>query len=397
MKIITAVDHEIRALWGNGKGVTLITIATGFGLLVGTRMIYPVIIPNLQDTYGLNLTVAGLLVSILWVTYAIGHFPSGVLADRYNERTIMISSMFIVAVALGFVITASTPLVLFIATAIVGLGSSLYPIARITFLSNIYPERLGSALGITLAAADIGQTVLPPIAAVLTLVIAWQIGLGFVIPVLVLSGVIIYIFAPNPETTMSATDTTGIRDILAVLGEFRTHAMRNVIIIMFLYFFIWQSFTAFYPTYLVTIKGFSPTIASILFGVFFASGVILKPISGGIYDRMGIRLALIGILTPPVAGFLFLPVIDNILLLAVVTALISSMLGSGVVTESYLAESLSEEVQGTGLGAVKSLTATFAAGGPVLFGVIADNGYLEEGYILLAVIMAAAIALTLRM
>ncbi len=73
------------------------------------------------------------------------------------------------------------------------------------------------------------------------------------------------------------------------------------------------------------------------------------------------------------------------------------MLGSGVITQTYLTDSFADEVQGTGLGGVKSFTVTFAAGGPVLFGIIADNGYLVEGYGMLAVLLMIVILFTLRM
>ncbi|RQG91733.1 MFS transporter [Natrarchaeobius halalkaliphilus] len=360
-------------------------------------MIYPIVLPYLQGTYGLSLSVAGLLVTVLWLFGSIGQLPGGMLADRYNERTLMAASTIVVAVALGFVVTASTPVVLFLATALWGLGHSLYPIARITFLSNLYSERLGSALGVTMATGDIGQTVLPPIAAVLAVAIAWQVGLGFVAPLLLLVGITMYFTVPVRTSTESERDPQSMRETLAIFGELRNPEMGFMTVILFLYIFIWQSFTAFYPTYLTNVKELSPAIASVLFGFFFAVGVVVKPVAGGAYDRIGMRGSLISILLPPVLGFSLLPFVDNVWLLVGLTACISTMLGSGAVTQSYLADSFSEEMKGTGLGVVRTTTATLGAGGPLLFGVIADYGYFDEGYIVLAVIMAVVILLTVRM
>lgn len=397
MNVRTVLRREVKGLWGDGKGTSLGAVAIAWGLLNGGRMVYPVIIPYLQTAYDLSLTVAGLLVSVLWFFAAIGQLPGGVLADRYNERTLMGASTIIVAVALGLVITASSPVILFSATAIWGVGHSLYPIARITFLSNLYSERLGSALGVTMATGDIGQTVLPPVATVLAAAIAWQVSLGFVAPLLILAGIIIFATSSNQNSIERPTSTESIWDTVDVLTELRTPAMGFMTGILFLYMFIWQSFTAFYPTYLTSVKGLSPSVASILFGFFFAVGVLVKPVAGAAYDRIGMRRSLIGILTPAVAGFLFLPVIDNIWFLVGITALISTMLGTGAVTQSFLADSFSDEIQGTGLGVVRTITAALAAGGPVVFGVIADYGYFDAGYVVLAMIMAVVIGLTLRM
>ena len=397
MEILQGIGREARALWGKGRGTALVAIAGTWGLLVGTRMIYPVVLPYLQSAYGLSLTVAGLLVTVLWLFGSIGQLPGGVLADRYDERTLMAASTVVVAVALGFVVTAATPVVLFVATALWGLGHSLYPIARITFLSTLYPDRLGSALGVTMATGDVGQTLLPPIAAVLAVAFVWEVGLGFVAPLLFAAGVVILLTVPTDRSSRGSADGQSLRDVLGVFEEIRNPAMGFMTVILFLYIFIWQSFTAFYPTYLSTVKGLSPSVASVLFGLFFAVGVVVKPVAGAAYDRIGMRGSLLGVLLPPVAGFVFLPLVDELWLLVVVTALISTMLGSGAITQSYIADALSDEVQGTGLGVVRTTTATLGAGGPVVFGVVADLGYFDEGYLVLAVIMAAVILLTLRM
>lgn len=397
MGVRTVVGQEAQALWGDGKGVSLTAVATGWALLIGVRMIYPVIIPFLQTTYGLSLTAAGLLISVLGLFASIGQLPAGVLADRHDERTIMMGSVFIVAVALGAVVTAPTPLVLFLATALWGLGYSLYPVARVTFLSELYPDRLGSALGVTLATSDVSQAVLPPVASVLAVAIAWQVGLGFVAPLLVLAGIAIYLTGHGEATAEQSVETRSVRETLARLTEFHTPEMRNATVVLFLYLFIWHSFTAFFPTYLTSVKAMAPATASLLFGFFFAVGILIKPTAGAVYDRVGIRRTLVAILLPPVAGFLLLPFVDGLWSLVVLTALVSTMLGSGAVTQSYITDSLPQSVQGTGLGAIKTVTSTLAAGGPVLFGVVADYGYFDAGYLFLAVVMAAGVLLALRM
>jgi MFS family permease len=397
MKIWTIATQELTSLGGDGKGVSLVAVATGWALLNGARMIYPVIIPYFETAYGLSLAVAGLLVAVLWFFAAVGQLPGGILADRYNERTLMALGATVVAAALVLVILSPSPLTLFLATAIWGLGHSLYPIARITFLANLYPDRLGKVLGVTMASGDIGQTVLPPIAAIFAAAFAWQMGLGFVVPLLVLVVILLSSIPSSQRSRERATSTQSIWKTLDVVAKLRTPELGLMTGILFLYMFIWQSFTAFYPTYLTTVKNLSPSVASTLFGFFFAAGVLVKPVAGAAYDRFGMRRSLVGILTPAVTGFFLLPVIDNRWSLLGITALISTMLGTGAITQSFLADSFPEEMQGTGLGVVRTVTASLAASGPVIFGVVAEYGYFNEGYVVLAVIMAAVIGLTLRM
>ncbi len=397
MNIWSIFKQEIIGLWGNGKGISLAAIALGWGLLMGIRMVYPVIIPYFETEFGMSLSVAGLLVSVLWFFAAIGQLPSGVLADRYSERTLMAVSVTTVAGALMLVITAPSAILLFVATAIWGLGHSLYPIARITFLSELYAERLGSALGVTMAMGDIGQSLLPPVATVLAAAFLWQAGLGFVIPGLLLAGILIFLFSPTHPSEDSSSDLQSLWEARDVLYELRNPTMGFMTGILFLYMFIWQSFTTFYPTYLTTVKGFSPSTAGILFGFFFAVGVLVKPLAGAAYDRIGMRISLISILLPAVVGFALLPLTNELWILVGITAMISVMLGTGAITQSFLAEAFSDNMKGTGLGVVRTVTAALAATGPVVFGVVADAGYFDEGYFVLALIMAVVVILTFRM
>jgi MFS family permease len=167
--------------------------------------------------------------------------------------------------------------------------------------------------------------------------------------------------------------------------------------ILVLFFFFWQAFTALYPTYLVVEKGMSASMASVLFGQFFAAGAVVKPVAGMAYDRIGMRWALIGVLVGPVVGLAVLPVVDGVVLLLGVTLAISTMLGNGAVTQSFVAEQFPPEMQGTGLGVIRTVSAVIGSSGPVVFGVVAERGFFDEGYIMLAIILVVVILLTYKM
>jgi MFS family permease len=360
-------------------------------------MIYPILLPYFRDTFDLSLTIAGLLITILWAGSAIGQLPGGILADRYSERTVMTGSAIIVGLTLMLVVTAPTASILFIATGIVGLSQSLYPVARITILSHIYPDRIGRALGVTMATGDLGQTVLPPVAGVLAVTIAWQAGLGFVTPLLLIVGIGIWVSLPTREQAGSGGGTFSAERRRLLISELRESNLGLLSLILILFLFAWQSFTGFYPTYLVQEKGLSSSTAGLLFSAFFAFGVIVKPLAGAAYDRIGIRRALVIVLAGPVVGLGALPFIEGFWPLAGITAIVSIMLGSGVINHSFLADAFSAEIKGTGVGVVRTFTMIIGATGPVFFGGIADRGYFDEGYLLLSAILVVVILIALRL
>ena len=402
MSLVASVKREATALRADGKGRSLAVIAGVWGVLLGTRMIYPVLLPYFRETFGLSLSVAGLLVTVLWLGSAVGQFPGGVLADRYSERSVMTVGAAVVAAAVLVVVAAPTAIALFVSTALVGLGQSLYPIARITILADIYPDRIGSALGVTMATGDLGQTVLPPIAGTIAAAVAWQAGLGVVAPLLLVGAAALWVLLPRTVDSGdgdagAAAGTVSGSTARRVLGELRRPNLVFVAFIFFLYILVWQSFTGFYPTYLVEEKGLASSTASGLFSLFFAAGILVKPLAGGAYDRIGFRWSLVLALSAPAVGFAVLPVVEGTIELVAITALVSTMLGSGAITQSYFSEAFPESVRGTGLGVVRTVTATLGAAGPVVFGVVADRGYFDEGYWLLAGLVAVVIVLTLRL
>ncbi|MWV63539.1 MFS transporter [Halorubrum sp. JWXQ-INN 858] len=397
MNPLVPIGREARALWADGKGRSLVVIAGVWGLLLGTRMIYPVLLPYFRAEYGLSLAVAGVLVTVLWLGSAIGQLPGGILADRYSERSVMTIGTVVVAGGVLAVVLAPTAVALFAATALVGLGQSLYPIARITVLTDMYPDRVGSALGVTMATGDLGQTVLPPIAGAVAVAAAWQAGLGFMVPLLAVAAVALWVVLPEPNGSGTGMEELSMDVARDLLVELRATNMAFFAFILFLYIFIWQAFTGFFPTYLVEEKGLASSTAALLFSLFFAVGVVVKPTAGAAYDRIGARASLVGVLSGPLVGLVLLPFVNGLPALVVVTALVSTMLGSGAITQSFLSEAFSDDLRGTGLGVVRTAVATLGASGPVLFGLVADRGYFDEGYFVLAGIMLVVILLTLRL
>ncbi|CCQ33248.1 D-lactate dehydrogenase putative protein [Halorhabdus tiamatea SARL4B] len=396
MNPLTTIRREARALWSDGRGPSLGTIAGTWGLLLGVRMIYPVLLPILREDFGLSLSVAGLLVTILWLGSALGQLPSGMLADRFSERSVIAVGTLVAAVGVSAVVIAPTAAVLFGATALVGLGQSLYPIARITILTDLYPDRIGSALGVTMATGDLGQTIFPPLAGAVAAAVAWQAGLGMMVPGLLLGGVALVVVLPGETGSTGPGDDSASSSLREVFRDLREGDILFFAFILFLYILVWQSFTSFYPTYLTEQKPLSETTAGLLFSLFFAVGVVVKPLAGAAYDRIGPRWSLVAVLSGPVIGLALLPVVDSLAGIVVITALVSTMLGSGAITQSFLSEAFSEEARGTGLGIVRTTAATLGAAGPVLFGMIADRGFFDEGYFLLAGLMAVIVVLTFR-
>lgn len=378
---------------GGGRGTMLLAVAFGWFLSISTRMVYPALLPNLRSAYGLTLTTAGLLLTVLWVAYGLGQLPGGMLADRVGERLLLSVSSLVSAGMLTLVVVADSPAVLFAATALFGLGTALYGVSRFTVLTDIYPDRIGTATGVTMAAGDIGNAVMPPTAGFIAATVAWQFGFGVAIPFFVVSGVALWVLLPDGGGDSDADGTSvSIAELTSVL---RRPIVSHALVLLVLWGVVTQAFIGFYPTYLIDIKGFSTAAATGLFGLFFALGSLVKPLSGRAYDRVGVRYPLLVMMSLAAVGLAAIPLSDGFWPFVGVTVLTSSILGYETVFMSSLTEKLPAGAQGTGLGTLRTVYIMLGALSPVLFGALADRGFFDEAFFGIAALSALTVAIVL--
>lgn len=392
---VSELAAGLRALSSEGRGPILVAIAAGWFLSIGLRLVYPALLPELRRAYDLDLATAGLLLSVLWIAYALGQLPGGVLGDRIGEGRILWISTAISGGTLALVTMADSPTVLFGATALFGLATALYGVARYTAISGIYPENDGAAVGVTLAAGEVGNAILPPFAGLLAATFVWQVGFGFAVPLFGIVTLALWLALPaRTSGPTSAVDTLSLAAVRYVLSGVSRPAIVVVTSIQVLVFAVWQAYTGFYPTYLIEVKGLSRSIAYLLFGGFFALGIVVQPLSGAAYDRFGIRRSGPVALAIAATGLAALPIIGGLPAIAVATALSSALLGLTVMTMPYLTTALPADMHGTGLGFLRTVYMLLGAASPAVAGAIADRGFFDEVFFVLAGLVAGAIVLS---
>lgn len=394
-RYLTTITDELRALNSGGRGIILATIALGWGVTIGARTIYPVLLPSLRTAYDFGLTASGVLLSVLFAAYALGQLPGGVLADRAGERITLTLSVAVSGIAIAFVVISQSTAALFVVTAAFGFAVGFYAIARFTAIAAIYPDRYGTAAGVTNTAPELGQALLPPIAGFVASVVGWRLGLGFVVPVFVITAVALWVTVPGPsenEATDSAETEKTSPSVRTVLGALKDPAILRATAAMILGVSIWQVFTGFYPTYLVEIKGLSSSRAAVVFGLYFAATAVIHPVAGAVYDRFGVRRAylLSGVAAVSLAA---LPFVEGLGGAIAVSIGMGTLLAFETPTESYLVQSLPSSIEGTGFGVLRTTVFAVGAAGPAVFGLLADRGYFDELFFALAIIAVGMILL----
>ena len=386
----------MRELWRDGKGSILLTVSAGWFLSIGVRYMYPSVLPFFRDSFGMSLTTAGALLSALWIAYALGQFPGGILGDKIGEGNVLVVSTVISMVAILLVTTSINVVMLFIATAGFGFATALYAPHRFTIFTDIYSKRSGTAVGITMAVGSVGNTVLPALAVAIAGYATWRIGFGILIPVFML--VTLCIYAVVPKRTSSGTAKTDIFSRTTIEHIAKSVVSQGIPVVVFVHIlvaFVSNGFLGFYPIYLIEMKGFSPQTAAVVYGSYFAFGVAIQPLVGILRDRFGSGWTLTFVSSMLFVGLSALHFAEGVAVILLLTGLISHRNGVGVVTNTYIADALHNDIKGSGLGLLRTSWLFVGGISPMFVGFLGDTGQLEIAFMILAGVAGISVLLTL--
>lgn len=392
------VGGLVADLWRDGRGWILVVISVGQLLSIGVRVVLPALLPQIKDAFLVSNTVAGVLLGVVWVSYAVGQLPGGLLADAVGERLAMVASMALATASLGLVVAAPSFWPFTLGLFLLGLGTGLYATPRVTAVADIYPERAAMALGINQAFGNLGNTVLPVVATVVTGWYSWRVGLGLTLPAfcVVVAGLAFVV----PRRTGSAPDRNG-ESRGATARRVGAATLRRPVLLstmaMVLIGFVWQGFTAFLPTYLVEVKELPQSTAALALGTFFLGGTILQPLIGGLADRFHERRILVATTAGTAVGLVGFPFVSSVPAVLGLAALSSLQLAFWPVIFAYVPRAIPDAIQGTAFGLVRTAFLLVGATGPVVTGALADTGLFDESFLLFAAIGGLATVLLVRL
>ncbi len=391
---------RLRATVGalRGGAPTLAAVAVAWFLAFGTRLVLPAVLPAVRADLGIDNATAGLVLTALWVAYALTQFPSGLLADRVGERWVLVASTAVGGLAaLGIGLSAG-PAGFVAGVVLFGLGTGLYATPRVMVVSRVYPRRATTALGVVFAAGNVGTSTLPALAGVAAGAVGWRAGFLAVAPAFLLAAAGLRTALPAGPADATGTDAAGLGAALrTAAAELRRRPVRYAAVVLVGFGFAYQGLVAFLPTYLVDRTPLGPAAASALFGLLFASGLVAQLLAGGLADRIGRRPVLLACLALTLAGLAGLVTVRGRLALAVVVAVLGLQIGFWPVITAYAYDALSDGDRGGGFGLVRTVYLCLGATGPLAVGTLFDAGRYEGGIGLLAAAFALVGLVCLRL
>lgn len=327
----------------------------------------PVFVTVWLDAFAASEATLGVVVGVGYGLIGVGALPSGVFADTYGSKTLVLTSM--VVMGGGFVLVALAPNVVVLALALMvwGAGASLYHPAGLSLLSRGVENR-GTALAYHGAAGNVGTVLGPLTAALLLAFFEWRVvAVLFVAPAVV--GTLVALGLDFEETIESEPNRSAQADGgVSSLGEFLvasralfTRGFAVVFVVVLLYGLYYRGVLTFLPEILGDLDVFEPftvlgrtvTPSRYIYSGLLVVGVFGQYAGGRISDRIETERALVlafGALL--VAAGVFVPAAEaGVLPLLTVCILLGFFVyAAAPIYQAKIAESVAADTHGLSYG-----------------------------------------------
>lgn len=356
--------------WRYRETVLVLCTLAFFATMAGRLAISP-IVPLIAEDLVVSNSAIGVALTGMWMSYSASQFPSGVLADRFGERPVILAAVGGTAIASILLALSPVYLIFLVATITLGAMAGLHHTVATTLLTRTY-EHLGTAIGVHNSGAPIAGLLTPPIVAWIGVRYGWRpaiaLGAAIAFPVFIL-------FVWRIRPTEPRRPNKAIREQFKIepIVELLTRPEIAFPTVLFvLGGFVWQATVSFLPAFLVAHRGQSIAYASLVFAAYFAVQATTQVGVGWFSDRFGRYTAVAGCMVLTSIGFLLLILVPGRVALAVAVLLAGTGLGYGAALFARFMDVLSEEERGAGFGLVRSVAGIFGALGPAVTGTVAD-------------------------
>ncbi|MDQ2049476.1 MFS transporter [Natronolimnohabitans sp. A-GB9] len=364
--------------------------------MMGRLAISPVI-PEIVETFAVSNAVVGLSLTGMWLAYGLSQYPSGVLADRYGERSIILVA--VGGSALAALAVSITPAfaLFFLATILLGAVAGLHYSVATTLLARTYDGNVGAAIGVHNSGATVAGLVTPVAVAWLAIHFGWRVAVAAVAVVGIPATVL---FAWKVRPTEPRRPETPLRDrfqVSVVRDLLSRPAVAFTLVIAIIGEFAWQGTASFLPTFLIEHHEASTTLAGTLFSVYFVVQGVAQVGVGAVSDRFGRDRALAGCMFAGVVGFGLLVTASGLPAIVVSVAFVGVAMSFGSALMPRFLNAFSDEEQNAGFGLVRTVYMIVASLGSVVVGLLADLfGWAVAFGFLGAALAAVAIAIVIN-
>ncbi|SFL02276.1 Predicted arabinose efflux permease, MFS family [Halogranum rubrum] len=357
------------------------------------RVVFAPLLTKFMSVFSIGEATAGLIVTLVWIGSAALRVPTGWLLTRVARHKVVLGTGAVLTAAAAFTAGANSVPMLAVGALLMGLASGAYLVAANPLVSELYPERVGRAVGIHGSASQVAAVVAAPFVTV-ALFYNWRVV--FVAIGIAAAVVTAFLYVTTRRTDLPDAGNAD-RDLVGSARQQWRVILLGIVILGFTGF-VWQGLFNFYELYMLQ-KDLGRTTAKNLLTVVFAAGVPAFFFSGRLADRLPHIPYLICIVGTFVACLVALTRVNAVLPVVAITAVLGYVIHSLFpALDTYLLDTLPDENRASAYAVysggmmVLQATGSFAVGSLAQAGFTYDTIFLGFG-VGLAVLVVALVGL----
>jgi predicted MFS family arabinose efflux permease len=268
----------------------------------------------------LDVTTAslGVVTSAAWLGSAAPRLPTGYLLTRVPRHYVVGSTGVLVVGTSVFTALSQSVFHLTLGAFLMGVSSGMYFTAANPLVSELFPNRVGTVIGIHGMSSQIGAVVAPLVVSAVLFVSDWRTTF-LCIGVIAAVTTVVFVWAAR----RMALPDAGSEDrnlFVAIRAQWPT--ILTGILLLGAAGFLWNGLFNLFGDYLELTKDIDPGTGRVLLSVMFAAGLPAFIITGRLADRVPNVPLLLVLLGCFVCSVFALTLVEGVVMIAVVSVFV---------------------------------------------------------------------------
>lgn len=253
----------------------------------------PPIMPVLMETFKLNLSSAGMLMSVFAITGFVLALPAGMIMQKLGLKVTGLIAMgsIILGSILGAIAHSSE--ILLLSRVIEGIGMGLIAVVAPASIAMWFPlEKRGVPMGIWATWVPLGSVIMFLVAPAITSTYGWTTVWWFSAIFGAIAFVLVWLFLKPPSKNFQSHNNLKepIKNQAIPLGQ---ALMNRDIWLLGLLFGLFNlgtiAISTYYPTFLTDVRSYSMASASTTSSITMIMVLFSAPLAGWLSDKIGSR------------------------------------------------------------------------------------------------------------
>ena len=362
---------------------------------------FVVVVPEIQQTFGLNGVGVGGIQAVRELTSGLITLPGGVVVGMLRRWWSWLLAVCVGASGLGSLLMGISPVypLLLLGVAVVSVSHSLWHLPAAASISHHFASRRGTMLSFHGVGGSVGDVAGPLITGALLLVMGWRGILSiYAIGPFFMAFMAVWVFKGIGDVREDDAKTAGLAERLAMTKAlFKSRLLQGMTAVRGLRSMALGAVVTLLALYLGNDLDLAVFNRGFHISLLIAVGLLAKPVAGMVSDKLGRKQVLVpGLIWSCVLALLMVAFDDGISLTITIALLGLFMYPDQPILTAALFDALGREEATIGLGVVSFVSFLMAATSPLIAGAIYEISGFHAGMIYVAVLFAlAAVIFTL--